>query len=542
VLVTGTVPRVRRARRVVLQTRRAARWLVLGRSIVSRRRFRIAFTAPSADAVLVVRAVVHRRRHRALVSPSRTIVVRVAHAPRAPAGVAVAAWGNNNHRQLGAGFKNPFSALPVSALEIGGVRAVVATYFSSYALLEDGTVRSWGGNTFGQLGFGARGQPSIGPMHVAGLAGVTAIAASGTHVMALLSNGTVATWGGNSFGQMGNGTTFHGTEGSGSFVPQIVPGLTGVVSIAAGGADDAALLSNGTVVAWGENKQGQLGDGTTVEKTVPTPVSGLSGVKAIALGGISSLGGHMLALLGDGTVRAIGGNPSGQLGDGTTTNRSSPVVVRGLSGVTAIAASVSHSMARLQNGTVVTWGNNAYGELGTGVGPETCGSERVACGRAPVPVGLSNVEAVSAGFRFSLALSAGRVSAWGLNDTGQLGDGTTTDSAVPVPVSNLADVAAISAGEAHSLALLGAAGPAPVFAVVAGHGSLTVSWEAPPTSEPWSVSWRPMAHPALKWAPFVRLDPAARTYAVTGLAAQPYEVVVRNKALGAKIVTGTPLP
>jgi hypothetical protein len=190
----------------------------------------------------------------------------------------------------------------------------------------------------------------------------------------------------------------------------------------------------------------------------------------------------------------------------------------------------------------VTWGNDAYGELGTGAAPETCGSERVACSRVPVPVGLSSAEAISAGFRFSLAVSGGRVWAWGLNDAGQLGDGTTANSSLPVPVSNLDDVAAISAGEAHSLALLRASGPAPMFAVVAGHGSLTVSWIAPPTSEPWSVSWRPIAHPALKWGPFVRLAPATRSYTIVGLSPQPYEVVIRNKALDAKNVTGTPLP
>src|SRR5204863_4484870 len=177
-----------------------------------------------------------------------------------------------------------------------GVKQVAATYFSSYALLEDGTVRSWGGNTFGQLGVGGRGQPSTNPLQVAGLGGVTAIAVGGAHVMALLANGTVATWGGNSFGAGSPGTTSRSGEGVGSFVPQIVPGLGGVVAIAAGGADDAALLSNGTVVAWGENKQGQLGDGTTVEKPVPTPVRGLSSVKAIAFGGVPTLGGHMLAL------------------------------------------------------------------------------------------------------------------------------------------------------------------------------------------------------------------------------------------------------
>lgn len=547
VRVSGRVTGERRARQIVIQQLAGRRWRALLRTPIHRGRFMAAFVAPNRDDVVTVRAVIPRRGRGPLASGARRIVVHARHPappPAPPRGVGVAAWGNDTHRQLGGEFKDAYSAVPIPALGITGVKAVAAIYFTSYALLEDGTVRSWGGNSLGQLGIGTAGQPSIGAMRVAGLSGVTAIAAAGAHAMALLANGTVATWGGNSSGQMGNGTTAHGRVEGCCYIPlpQIVPGLSGVVAIAAGGAADAALLSNGTVVAWGENKQGQLGDGTTVEKPVPTPVRGLTNVKAIALGGVASLGGHMLALLDDGTVRAIGGNSSGQLGDGTTTNSSSPVVVKGLNGVTAISASVSHSMARLQNGTVVSWGNNAYGELGVGAGPETCGTEKVACSRVPVPVGLTNVDAVSAGFRFGLALSGGRVWAWGLNDNGQLGDGTTTNSAAPVPVSNLTAVAAISAGEFHSLALLRASGPAPVFEVVPGHGSLTVSWRAPEGSEPWSVSWRPMAHPPLKWAPFVRLPPATRSYTISGLAAQPYEVAVRNETFGSKVVIGTPLP
>jgi alpha-tubulin suppressor-like RCC1 family protein len=359
--------------------------------------------------------------------------------------------------------------------------------------------------------------------------------------MALLSDGTVATWGGNSYGEMGNGTTLKGAEGTGSTVPLIVPNLRNVVAIAAGGGDDAALLSNGTVVAWGENKHGQLGDGTTLEKDVPTPVLGLTGVKAIAMGGIASLGGHMLALLNDGTVRAVGANGTGQLGDGSTASSTSPVVVKGLSGVTAVSASVSHSMALLQNGTVVSWGSNAYGELGVGPGPETCATTPVPCSRVPVRVGLTNVTTISAGYRFSLALSAGKVFAWGWNEVGQLGNGTTTNSSVPIPVSGLSEVADVVAGELHSLALIQASGPAPLIELVAGLGSLTVSWKAGEVTEPWGISWRPVAHPPGKWGPYVSLPPATRSYTISGLGPVPYEVDVRNKAIGHKVLTGTPL-
>jgi alpha-tubulin suppressor-like RCC1 family protein len=541
VVASGKATRVPRRRRVLLQRLSGRRWRTLGSARVSHHRFKVVFTAPSRPGVLLVRAIIYRRPHRPFVSrPRRLVILGQSAAALLPPPTVAAGWGLNNHAQLGGGFKSaPSGAVPVRG--VSGIKQLAASYFSSYALLNDGTVRAWGGDTWGQLGDGSHTEIVAHPVVVEGLTGVVAIAAGGAHAMALLSNGTVASWGGNSYGELGNGTTLKGAEGSGSTVPLIVPGLGGVVAIASGGGDDAALLSNGTVVAWGENKQGQLGDGTTVEKTVPTPVQGLTGVKAIAVGGVGSLGGHLLAQLNDGTVRAVGGNTSGQLGDGTTINRSSPVEVKGLSGVTQVSASGSHSLARLENGSVVAWGDNSEGELGISSGPESCGDTPKPCSRVPVATGLTNVSSVAAGFRFSLALSGGHVLAWGMNEYGQLGNGTTTKSSVPVPVSSLGEVTEIAAGEKHSLALLPGVGPASLVELTPGVGSLTVSWNAPPGAEPWSISWRPVAHPAVKWGPYLTLPPATRSYTITGLAAQPYEVVVRNKSFGPKIAIGTPL-
>jgi alpha-tubulin suppressor-like RCC1 family protein len=547
VLATGRVAGVGRGRRVFVQALHGRRWRTLGSATVSRAKFKVVFVAPNLPGLLIVRAVLYRHRHRLDISRLRRLVIRARRAtpPLAPAiaigAMAITGWGENDHGELGGGYKSAASPVPVPVLGLHGIKAVAATYYTSYALLNDGTVRSWGGDVFGQLGVGVRELYSSQPVTVAGLTGVTAIAAGGAHAMALLNNGTVATWGGNSYGQMGNGTTLKGAEGAGSLVPVIVPNLSGVVAIAAGGGDDVALLSNGTVVAWGENRQGQLGDGTTLEKDVPTPVHGLAGVKAVAVGGITSLGGHMLALLNDGTVRAIGKNDSGELGNGGTASSASPVIVSGLTGVTAVSAAVSHSMARLENGTVVSWGNNSYGELGVGPGPEICGKEPVPCSRVPVRVGVTNVTAISAGFRFSLALSAGKVFAWGWNELGQLGNGTTANSSVPVPVIGLSDVVEVAAGEKHSLALLNTGGPSLVIELVAGVGSLTVSWKAGEGTEPWRISWRPVAHPTVEWAPYVSLPPATRSYTIGGLSAKPYQVILRSKTFGTKILTGTPL-
>jgi alpha-tubulin suppressor-like RCC1 family protein len=450
---------------------------------------------------------------------------------------SVVGWGRDSSGGLGAGYTGTARG-PVATLVPAGARQVAAAG-SSYALMEDGTVYAWGDNTFGELGNGSHQNSSV-PVKVNGVSGAVAIAAGGLHAMALLSNGTVMTWGGNSYGQLGNGTGGGGRE-VGEANPVLVPGLSGVVAIAAGGADDVALLSNGTVEAWGENKAGQLGDGTTVEKGVPTPVKGLTGVKAIAIGGDPSIGGHMLALLGNGAVMAVGGNLAGQLGNGSTAKNSvTPVPVKGLSGVTAVSADLTHSMALLANGTAMTWGADQFGQLGVSSVRERCNREP--CSRVPVAVGLSKVTAISAGFRFSLALSAGRAFAWGADERrqlGQLSEGAAV-SPLPLQVPEISEVSAVSAGSNHSLALLSQSAPAPTLEVKPEAGALTVHWLAGEEPQTWIVQWRP-AGVHNKWGETVLLAAAARSYTVTGLNAQPYEVLVRNRNFGSKTITGTPL-
>jgi alpha-tubulin suppressor-like RCC1 family protein len=179
----------------------------------------------------------------------------------------------------------------------------------------------------------------------------------------------------------------------------------------------------------------------------PEAVNGLSGVTAVSAG---TGNGASLALLQDGTVVSFGS-------DGET-----PEPVSGLSNVTAISDGGDHSLALLSNGTVMAWGLNGSGQLGDGTteGPESCGSingEPLYCSRTPVPVsGLSNVAAISAGGNHSLALlNDGTVKAWGANSNGQLGIGTTSGSDVPVAVSGLSEVTSVAAGSEFSLALLG---------------------------------------------------------------------------------------
>jgi alpha-tubulin suppressor-like RCC1 family protein len=440
--------------------------------------------------------------------------------------LSAVAWGQNVDGELGAGYKGTESNVPASVL-LSGFRSVVPGYYSTYAPMSDGTVRAWGGNNFGELGNGTRLE-SDKPVRVKGLSGVVQFAAGGAHSLARLGTGGIATWGGNTFGTIGNGTSGAGVE-AGVDLPVFLA-LSHVVSVAAGGSMDAAVLSNGTVMTWGENKQGQLGDGTTIEKNVPTPVRGLSGVKAMAVGGVGSLGGHMLALRGDGTVMAWGGNEEGQLGDGTMEGRSVPVHVKGLAGVVAISAGPTHSLALLADGTLMAWGSNTFGQLGI---------RGIANSATPRPV-LRGVTDISAGLRYSLAVKDCKAFAWGWNHFGVLGDGTNVDKATPVPV--LGEAVSVKAGEYHSAAIIRGAGPPPVLTNTPGKGSITVNWRG--REEPsWLVLWRKATQPRSAWEFSQKLPTTARSYTVRGLAAgRSYEVGVEAVAFGEKIVTATPLP
>ncbi|WP_025620196.1 chromosome condensation regulator RCC1, partial [Salinispora cortesiana] len=191
----------------------------------------------------------------------------------------------------------------------------------------------------------------------------------------------------------------------------------------------AAPDASDTILAWGDNNDGELGDGTTTDSSTPVEVSLPAGttVTAIAAGHD-----HSLAVTSAGTALAWGDNRFGQLGDETTTDSITPVDVSLLAGttVTAIAAGDDHSFAVTSAGAALAWGDNDRGELGDGTTTRSS---------TPVPVSLpagTTVTAIAGGIAHGLALtSAGKVLAWGLNSDGQLGDGTTADSSTPVEVS-----------------------------------------------------------------------------------------------------------
>jgi len=333
----------------------------------------------------------------------------------------------------------------VYTIEVGGVVLRVRQIDASGAgllghtcavTLDEGGVKCWGNNTYGQLGNGGLVN-STTPVSVYGLeSGVASVSTGSSHTCAVTSSGVAKCWGRNNFGQVG---------GSGALIDRPLSLFGGAASVSAGLNHTCAVIS-GAAKCWGYNNDGQLGDGGTSNSAMPVSVVGLeSGVASIEAGV-----NHTCAVV-SGAAKCWGNNDGGQLGDGSTSPSTTPVSVVGLeSDVASVSAGAAHTCA-VVSGAVKCWGANPAGQLGNG-------STSTTPSVTPVNVvGLeSGVASVSAGNAYTCAVtSGGAAKCWGSNNTGKLGDGSTVNKATPVDVSGLgSSVASVSAGLAHTCAVM----------------------------------------------------------------------------------------
>jgi len=264
--------------------------------------------------------------------------------------------GRNSQGQLADGTTNDVYWPPQRVPGLSNVVDVAAGYQTGYAVLQDGTVRSWGVNANSALGDGSTYSSksySTSVVTVQGVSGAVKVAGGSWFGLALLSNGTVAGWGRNGFGQLGD--TTNGDRATAT----TAVGVSGATDIAATSVAGYALLGNGTIMAWGGNWKGQQGDGSTLSgnRYTPAAVSGIS--TATSLGAAWQTG---YAILSDKTVMAWGDGENGELGNGASAASAAPVAVQGLTNVVQVGA----GYALTDDGAVYAWGPNDAGQLGNG--------------------------------------------------------------------------------------------------------------------------------------------------------------------------------
>ena len=335
--------------------------------------------------------------------------------------------GNNQYGQLGNGSTDTQSLVPVIVTGINNATSVSSGEAHSCALLIDNTIKCWGYNSNGQLGNGSAGGFSRVPLAVTGINNAISISSGAYHSCALLIDHTVKCWGSNNYWQLGNASASINTNWP---VPQAVTGLDNATSISAGANHSCALLIDNTIICWGYNGNGGLGNSnaSSVQSYQLWVVTGIDNATAINAGPD-----HSCALLIDNTIKCWGSSNVGQLGKAAYWGYSSssvPLSVDEISTAVAISTGYQYSCALLLDNTIKCWGYNSNGEIGNGI-----------TGNVWSPVAVSGIDSATAissavGSTNCALLVDNTIKCWGSNASGQLENGTVGGfSRIPLPLS-----------------------------------------------------------------------------------------------------------
>jgi alpha-tubulin suppressor-like RCC1 family protein len=361
----------------------------------------------------------------------------------------IQSWGTTTTDLSGGGYPDERHTPGAVALP-GGVRATAAAAGSTnfVAIGSDHHLYGWGLNQHGEVGDGTtKERPK--PVRVKLPAGVkpVSVAAGGAETLMAGSDGRLYAWGDNSTGGLGTGKSKAAIT-----TPTPVHLPAGVRAVAMSATDHTLVIgSDHRLYAWGANIAGQVGDGSTKDRTLPKVITLPKGVKPVQ---VAAGGYHSLAIGSDHHLYAWGDNSAGALGTGDKKSHRVPTLAKFPSGVTPtrIVGLYSSSLAIGSDHQLYGWGYGAFGTLGDG---NSKVHNRLTPYRASLPRGVQ-VTAIAGRIDFELAVgSDGKLYSWGANSNGQLGDGTTKSRAIPtaVPLIGKAHAFAVAAGSYRSIVL-----------------------------------------------------------------------------------------
>ncbi|HWD94854.1 MAG TPA: InlB B-repeat-containing protein [Acidimicrobiales bacterium] len=282
-------------------------------------------------------------------------------------------WGNDQYGQLGNGETEQYSTSPIPVIGISTATSVSMGANFACATLANGTVDCWGNGNSGDLGNGLSTQETS-PIVVAGITNAVQVSAGYDFACALLSTGSIDCWGDNSSDAIGTSSDSNST----SEFNYSVGSITNATQVAAGQDGVCALLSTGSIDCWGDNTDGDLGNGATTPSLVPVSVSGITTATSVTMGN------NFACAVASGLVDCWGVGNNDQLGNGNNQSSDTPVQVSSLTGATAVSAGIISACAVTAGGAVSCWGSNNWDELGYGGG-----------GGSDVPVLINGLDAVT---------------------------------------------------------------------------------------------------------------------------------------------------